>query len=360
MRQLVEQVFSRVGCPADEAGRIAHYLTKANLVGHDSHGVIRVPRYVEWLRDEQVFAGRHTKLIADHGTLLILDAQHGFGQTAGPEAAAHGIERAKANGVSVVALRRSGHLGRIGDFAEMAIAEGLISIHFVNVHNSLLVAPFGGRQRRFSTNPIAIGVPNPKGEDFILDFATSLVAEGKVLVAHQGGKAIPANALVDEAGNLTKDTTALYGNGEHDGYPDPRVGPGAIRTFGDHKGSGLALACELLAGALTGSGVNDGDQSTLHNGMLSFYLNPQQFDQSDRLANDIQNFIAWIRASQPDQTSDAVLIPGDPERSMQADREANGLPIAAATLEAILAAASSVGLTQDEINAVMQGQIADE
>ncbi|MGP4953737.1 Ldh family oxidoreductase, partial [Psychrobacter sp. T6-1] len=166
-----------------EAGRIGRFLVAANLTGHDSHGVIRVPRYVAWLRDGELVADRAPEVLIDGGAFALVDAQYGFGQTAGPFATDLGIAKAREHGVSVIALRHAGHLGRIGEWAERAAAAGLISVHFVNVAGSLLVAPFGSVERRFSTNPIAAAFPLPGRDPIVLDFATSAVAEGKVLVA---------------------------------------------------------------------------------------------------------------------------------------------------------------------------------
>ncbi len=355
LRRLVSECFARAGCPADEAGRIALYLSKANLTGHDSHGVIRVPRYLEWLEQGRVHAGRHARLVLDTASLAVVDGQHGFGQTIGPEACAIGIEKARASGLALVAIRSSGHLGRIGDFAELAIEAGLVSLHFVNAYNSVLVAPFGSRARRFSTNPICIGVPTGDDRPFVLDFATSLVAEGKCLVAHQGGKPIPPDALVGPDGRLTGDTGVLYGPSAGGGYPDPRKGPGAMRAFGEHKGSGLALACELLAGALGGSGINADPDGPFHNGMLSFYVDPRALGPAETFLEQVRRFVAWIRAAAPIDPEAGVLIPGDKERATAAERTANGIPLPAETWGAILGAAHRTGLSQAEIDRLLAG-----
>jgi uncharacterized oxidoreductase len=149
----VRDIFVREGCPEAEAERIGRFLVAANLTGHDSHGVVRVTRYVEWLRDGELEAGRTPEIVTDAPAFALLDAQYGFGQTAGPYATDLGIAKAKASGVAIVALRHAGHLGRIGEWAERAAAAGLVSVHFVNVAGSLLVAPFGSVERRFSTGP---------------------------------------------------------------------------------------------------------------------------------------------------------------------------------------------------------------
>lgn len=352
LRRLVAEIFLHAGCPPDEAERVAHYLVKGNLTGHDSHGVIRVPRYVAWIEEGRLVPGRHVEVVLETPVIVVLEAGHGMGQTVGPEATRIGIAKARDQGLAAVALRNAGHLGRIGDFAEMAIEAGLVSIHFVNVYNSLLVAPFGGASRRLSTNPVAIGVPTGDDAPFVLDFATALVAEGKVLVAHQGGKPVPADALVDEEGRLTNDPRALYGD-THGRYPDPTLGRGALRPFGEHKGSGLALACELLAGALTGSGVNTGGQGTVHNGMLSIFLNPAHFGVADSFLEDVRRFIAWVKSARPVDPVEGVLIPGDKERRTEAERRAHGIPLSEDTWQAILATARRVGIDDARIRDIV-------
>ena len=354
LRRLVQAIFVKVGCPNDEAERIAYYLSRANLTGHDSHGVIRVPRYVDYVQVGTVYPGRLAKIQVDGGAVVVLDAEHGFGQTVGPQSTELGIERARRHGTSMIALRHAGHLGRIGDYAEIAAEAGMVSLHFVNVHSSLLVAPFGGRDRRTSTNPIAIGVPSASGDPFILDFATSMVAEGKCLVARQGGKAIPSDALVGDDGVLTDNTDVLYGPKPDNPYPDPTKGPGALRTFGEHKGSGLSLACDLLAGALTGSGANCGEEGKLCNGMFSIYITPKAFGAEDSMGGEVKRYIEWIKASRPTEEGGEVLTPGDRERALTAERTANGLPMSDETWQAIQNAGLRVGLSQNDIDQLLE------
>ncbi|MEO8559820.1 MAG: Ldh family oxidoreductase, partial [Rhodospirillales bacterium] len=274
LQTFVADIFAKAGCSAAEGKRIAHYLTQANLVGHDSHGVIRVPRYVEALKGGTVLADQTIDRVIDTPVLAVVDGKFGFGQTVTPQAVQLGIDKAKASGVAVIALRNSGHLGRAGDWAEMAAAAGIISIHFVNVAGSLLVAPFGSVERRISTAPFCVGVPMPPkdgkpGNPLILDFATALVAEGKVLVASNGGKKVPDNAMIERDGSMSGNPATLYGPIEGTSGRDAKQGKGAIRTFGEHKGSGLAFMCEILGGALTGGGTCGPGPRQLANGMLS-------------------------------------------------------------------------------------------
>ena len=159
LQDVVNRIFLASGCAPTEALRIATHLLGANLAGHDTHGVVRVPRYVEWQEAGHVLAGQAASIISDMGAMVLLDGHFGFGQTVAKQATELAIERALANGSCIMGLRNAGHIGRVGDYAEMAIAAGLISIHFVNVAGSVLVAPFGGTERRFSTAPLPTRTP---------------------------------------------------------------------------------------------------------------------------------------------------------------------------------------------------------
>src|SRR5215213_9248199 len=276
----VAEVFARSESSAEEARRIATYLTTANLTGHDSHGVIRVPLYVSWKKQGSVVPDQTVEVVVDTPSLAVVDGRFGYGQTVTPQAVRIGIDKCKAAGLSAVALRNAGHIGRVGDWAEMAAAEGLVSIHFVNAAGSLLVAPYGGVEKRLSTAPYCVGIPRQGQDPIVLDFATSIVAEGKVLVASRGGKKLPKGALIDADGSLSEEPSVLYGPYTSDGPRDHTAGTGAIRAFGEHKGSGLAFICELLGGALTGTGATAPDRR-FANGMLSFYIDPSVVDTTN-------------------------------------------------------------------------------
>jgi uncharacterized oxidoreductase len=324
----VAAIFRAAGCDAAEAGRISTHLLGANLAGHDSHGVARVPRYVEWLQAGYVLKGQQAELVTDGGCFALLDGKFGFGQTVAPQAVELGIARALQHGISVVGLRNAGHIGRVGDYAETAIRAGLISVHFVNVAGSVLVAPYGGVERRFSTAPFSVGVPLP-GRPLVLDFATSLVAEGKVLVASNGGKPLPPDALIEPDGRLSGDPHTLYGHYEGTGPRNPAGGAGAIRAFGEHKGSGLAFMCEMLAGALTGGGTSGpvDARARIANGMLSFYVSPRHFGTEAEFHATGRGYVDWVIACNPARPDEPVLAPGDKEAATRADRLANGVPL---------------------------------
>jgi uncharacterized oxidoreductase len=354
---LVREIFAKAGCSGAEAERIGRYLVSANLTGHDSHGVVRVPRYVHWKKVGVVVADRVAKVVTETPVLAVVDGLHGFGQTVAPQAVRIGIEKCQKNGLSMVALRNAGHIGRVGDWAEMAAEAGLISVHFVNASGSILVAPFGGTERRLSTAPFVVGVPRPGLPPIVLDFATSIVAEGKVLVASQGGKKLPDNALIDLDGKMGTDPHLLYGDYTPTGPRDHSKGKGAIRAFGEHKGSGLALMCELLGGSLTGmkatgpasgNAAGGGDRFR-GNGMLSFYVDPRVVDPEALFSEDVARYVAYFKSAKPATPGGEVLIPGEPEQRMRAKREKDGVPLPDDTWAAILATAREVGVDENRI-----------
>jgi hydroxycarboxylate dehydrogenase B len=344
----VADVFAHSESSPGEARRIATYLTTANLTGHDSHGVIRVPVYIRWKKMGSIVPDRTVELVVDTPSLAVVDGKFGYGQTVTPQAVRIGIEKCKASGLAAIALRNSGHLGRVGDWAEMAAAEGPVSIHFVTAAGSLLVAPFGGVQKRLSTAPYCVGIPRPGQDPVVLDFATSIVAEGKVLVASRGGKKLPEGALIDADGSLSEDPAVLYGPYSAEGPRDHTKGTGAIRAFGEHKGSGLALICELLGGALTGTGATSADRR-FANGMFAIYVDPKVVDTANFFDGEVSRYIDFIRATKPVAGVDSVLIPGDPERKMRAERTQNGVPLPDDTWAAIVNTARDVGVSEVSI-----------
>ncbi|MEM0989249.1 MAG: Ldh family oxidoreductase [Pseudomonadota bacterium] len=351
LSDVLTRIFTAAGGSELEAREIGENLVRANLAGHDSHGVVRTQRYCDWAREGTVHFGRTVETVINAPAFAVLEGNLGFGQTLGIQALEIGLQKARDQGVAIVALRNSGHLGRIGEWAERAVAEGFVSIHFVNCYRSRLVAPFGGADRVMGTNPVAIGMP-VAGGDFILDFATSTVAEGKVLVAKKGGKPVPGDALVGPDGALTNDPDVLYGPIQRGELPNPSKGPGAITAMGQHKGSGLALACEMLAGALTGSGTC-GPGYEFHNGMLSIYIDPARMDDGHDWALTAKDYVAFVRSIRPRNEVEPVLIPGDPERRRRAERTP-ALPLPNEAWASILDAGERLGLRRAELAAMAE------
>ena len=347
LRSAVTAIVAAAGSASDEAGAVAANLVEANLRGHDSHGVGMLPRYVDAVLEGGLAVNAHVGIRDDAGALLTLDGRQGYGQVIGAEAMALGIERAKRHGVCIVGLAHSHHLGRIGHWAEQCIGAGLVSIHFVNVLARPIVAPFGGRDARLGTNPFCVGIPRPGGEPIVLDFATSRIAQGKTRVAYNKGVALEPGIIIDDHGEPTTD-------------PRFTVVPpaGAILPFGEHKGAGLALVCELLGGALSGGTTiahggepgDDGRRRVL-NSMFSILVDPERLGTAATLASEMESFVAWYTASPPAEGIERVQTPGENERAMRARRLAEGVPVDAVTWQEIVAAGGKVGLAQTEVAA---------
>jgi virulence-associated protein VagC len=234
-------------------------------------------------------------------------------------------------------------MGRIGTWAEMAAAEKVVFIGFVNVRSSLLVAPFAGIERRMSTAPVAIGLPVEGRDPVILDFATSAVAEGKALVTLQGGKPLPPDVLIGPDGQRSNDPKLLYGEVAPGAVANPMSGPGALRALAEHKGSGLAFVTELLAGALTGAGCAGPLPRPYCNNMLAIFLDVAAFDAGGGFAAEIKSYIEFFTSSKPEKEGGQVLVPGDPERLARKERLANGVPMSGGAWEDILRTAAKVG-----------------
>lgn len=336
LRRSMRLVVRGFGSSETEAATVADNLIEANLRGHDSHGIGMLPRYAAAFLEGYLKPNAKVTIARDAGALLRLDGGSGFGQVIGIEAMALGIERAKAHGTAVVALGNCHHLGRIGAWAEQAASAGLVSMHFVNVVSRVIVAPYGGSDARFGTNPFCAGVPLPGRPPVILDMATSVIAQGKTRVAHNKGEQVAADCLIDDHGRPTR---------------DPRYGVippfGALLAFGAHKGYGLALMCELLGGALAG-GMTQRDDSSgrmrVLNGMLSILIEPSALAERERFEAEALAFLDWVTASPPREGFDTVLLAGDPERAYRAQRLAEGVPVDATTWAEILDAAAKLGV----------------
>ena len=326
-----------------EVEAVASNLIEANLTGHDSHGIGMLPRYAEAYLQGGLQPNTHVSTLQDSGALLRLDGGAGFGQVIGAEAMALAIERTREHGSCIVALGNAHHLGRIGAWAEQAAAAGLVSMHFVNVIARGIVAPFGGGDARFGTNPFCAGVPFTGREPVILDFATSVIAQGKTRVAMNKGELVPPDHLIDDQGRPTRE-------------PRFTVVPpfGALLTFGGHKGYGMALMCELLGGALAAGMTqrdNDSSKKRILNGMLSVLIDPDRLGDRAAFEAEASAFIDWVKASPPREGFGAVQIAGEPERAMRAKRSAEGVPVDATTWQEILDAARKLGVAPASVQA---------
>ncbi|MFI5447118.1 malate/lactate/ureidoglycolate dehydrogenase [Polaromonas sp. UC242_47] len=345
LRAQVATVLIAAGSSPDEAQCVATNLVLANLSGHDSHGVGMLPRYVEAVLEGGLKPNSSVRVVLDTGSLLTLDGQRGYGQVVGEQAMALGMARAKTHGSCIMSLANAHHLGRIGHFAEMAVAQGLVSLHFVNVLSRPVVAPFGGADGRYGTNPCCIGIPLAGREPFVLDFATSQVAQGKMRVAHNEGRQVEPGLLIDEHGLPTTKPGVVV-------VPQSGGLFGALLAFGGHKGYGMAVACELLGGALTGSGTAhqpaDPAVRAVVNGMLTILIDPSQLGTQASFEQEALAFVDWLKAAPAAPGVDAVLIAGEPERATRLQRQETGIVVDGQTWQDMRAAGRQVGVDLPE------------
>ena len=333
-----------MGSSPAEAQDVAEHLVAANLAGHDSHGVGMLPDYVRMRHEGLLVPNQTLATLVDRGSVLVLDARRGFGQAMAKEAMRRGIAKARELGSATVALRNSSHIGRIGHWAEQCAAAGMVSVHFVNVaDHAPLQAPYGCSDSRLGTNPFAIGVPGADGQPlYVLDMATSAIAFGKARVARNKGVPVPEGVLIDAQGRPTTDPTT---------YVDTKQG--ALLAFGAHKGSGLAILCEVLGAALTGGATiapHHPREEGILNSMLSFILDPAALGDPAGIAREGRAIADWVKASPTAPGFTDILMPGEPERRARERRLAEGVPIDDKSLADIEAAIESLGVGRAEID----------
>lgn len=346
LHALARTIVAAGGSDPREAALVADHLVAANLAGHDSHGIGMLPDYVRCVRAGLLVPNQEPAVIRDRGAVLHLDGRHGYGQVMGRRAMELGIERARANGAVVVGLRNSNHLGRIGHWAEQCAAAGLVSLHMVNVaDHAPLQAPWGCSDARLGTNPFCIGLPDGRGGTaFLLDMATSAIAFGKARVARNKGQPVPEGTLIDAEGRPTTDPTT---------YVDSRRG--ALLAFGRHKGSGLAVMCEMLGAALVGGmtiAPHHPRRDGIVNSMLSVLIDPAAFGEPDAIVREMSAIADWVTSSPPAPGFSEVLLPGWPEQRARAARAA-GVPVDPKSLGDIVGAGESLGLRRAELLALI-------
>jgi len=342
LHSLTRAIFARAGWSDRDAGLAADHLVLSNLSGHDSHGVGMVPRYILAAGKGLLKKGETLTTVMDAGALLTLDGGMGLGQVVGYDAMNLGIARARTHGVAVLSLRNTHHLGRIGHWGEQVAAAGLVSINYVNViGRPALVAPWGGTQARFSTNPVCVAFPRAGTDPIVLDFATSRIAHGKTRVAWKRGVPVADGNLLDREGKPTNDPAVMW--------TEPL---GALLPFGEHKGFGLAMICELLAGGLSGAGTIPGrmDWNVIDNNMLSILIDPSKLGGADSFAAETERVIAWVYSTPAAANFDRVRIPGEPEREMRVLRSASGVPLDTTTWGEIVACAVTLGFSLAEVS----------
>jgi LDH2 family malate/lactate/ureidoglycolate dehydrogenase len=317
LRELARAVLERAGAPPATARTVADSLVEANLRGHDSHGVRRLVPYTRAIRDGHVDPAGVPEFVRSRGAVAIVDGRRGFGQLAARLAVAEAAALAREHGAAAVAIRRCTHVGRLGEWVEALALEGLVALAFCN--SDPTVAPFGGRERRLGTNPLAWAAPRAApAPPLVMDWATAATAEGKLAVAQARGDRAPAGVLIDAAGRPSDDPADFYGGG-------------ALLPFGAHKGSGLSVMIELVGGALSQVGLSTLAGHDDGNGTVLIALDVAAFVPPEEFAAQAEAFCAALAATAPADGFDEVLVPGEIENRTRARRAREGAPLPPAT-----------------------------
>ena len=312
------QLLVAAGAPHDEAALVGRSLVVANLCGYDSHGVMRIPFYADMIAKKEAIPGVQLTVIKESPSILVADANWGLGRVQCGKLIARLIEKANSTGIAAGTLYNSSHVGRLGEYCEMATDVGLVSQLMVNTHGAARrVAPPGGTEPRLGTNPMALGVPNGD-EPLILDFSTSATAEGKVRVKAIAGEDCPSGWLLDSEGRPTTDPNALYA--------DP---PGTILPMGGdqaYKGFGLALMIDIFSGALSGGLVaRETPITPKGNCVFAVIISPEHFGGVEHFVRQTEQLADFVRSCKRQPGVEKIVLPGDPERATLARKTADGI-----------------------------------
>ena len=311
--RLSRDIFIAVSTPDDIATTVAESLVYTNLLGHDSHGVIRVKQYADMIREGRIKASARPQITKQFGAVATISGGYGFGQIGARFGAELAGKLGTEHGIGAVSVAEVTHIGRLGEYTQLIAEQGLIGIGFTS--GSMYrgwVTPYGGRERVFGTNPMSFAVPTREGETLLLDFATAGVAHGKVLLARVKGEPVPTGMLLDKDGNPTTDSSILD--------------EGAILLpMGLHKGSGLAMMMEIVPTLLAGHRPISSPDFHYGNPTLLIGLSPEAFAGESHFLHYIDELKERIKRVSPAQGFDEVLLPGEPESRSYAERIKSGI-----------------------------------
>ena len=318
-------VFQELNIPAAEAEVVTRSMVDANRVGHDSHGVIHLPKYVRELEAGLIQPGSPTETLHESASIAVLDGNWGFGPVIATRAVELAIQKAKQTDVSSVAVSQCNEVGRLGGYACLAADAEMIGLLMTNDHGGgTCVAPHGGIEGRLSTNPLACAVPIEGRDPIVLDMSTSVVASGKIRVQQHENEALPDGWLIDGEGASTTNPDDFYG-----------IPPASLLPFGGpvsaHKGFGLSIIVDILAGALTGAGCSQSEDARVGNGLFVFVINVASFRGFPGFSAEIARFIGYLKSAKRAAGFDTIRVPGERGWEAQHKREQEGIPIDAET-----------------------------
>jgi uncharacterized oxidoreductase len=338
------RVFASAGLGADEARAIAEHLVEAEADGVRSHGLIRVPQYLRLIAEGKIRVGAGLRVLKEGPATAVLDGGRGPGPVMARRAMDKAMALAGASGIGAVTLVNCSHTGRLGSYTVHAARRGMIGLMMVNGGGTgHWVAPFGGRAGRLATNPLSIAAPAENGAPMVIDMSTSMAPEGKVRAAKIGGQRLPDGWLIGPDGTPANDPNVLYG--------EPR---GALLPVGGHKGYGLAMMVEAMAGALSGAGCCAPAKAGLEgttDGVFALALRVEAFVAPEDYQAEIDGLLRHVRSCPPAPGSDGVLAPGEPEARARAKSERDGVTVGDAVWEQLRQAGVPLGLRWDDLAA---------
>ncbi|MCS7113425.1 MAG: Ldh family oxidoreductase [Nitrososphaerota archaeon] len=329
-------IFEALGSPRFEAEIVSSSLVEADLAGVHSHGVMRIPYYVEHVREGLIKPGARIEVVRETPTTAIIDGGGGFGQVAARRASEVAVSKAEASGISAVAAVNTGHIGRLGEYTLYIAEKGMVGLGFCTTYRAS-VAPYGGRGRRLSTAPISVAAPSDRFP-FLLDYATSIVAEGKLRLKYLSREPTPEAWVVDPQGRLSMDPSDFYDRG------------GALLPFGGYKGYALAMAVEILSGILVGAGFPCSGCYKGMNSLLLIALDPSAFVGRGEFRSGVSSFIEAMKSTPPAEGFVEVLVPGEPEYRSREEKLRLGIPVEDEVWARIRRAALELGLDFDSLS----------
>lgn len=314
-------VFEKWGVPRTEAEIVTRSMVDANRVGHDSHGVIHLPKYVKELGAGLIHPGVPTETLHESTSMAVLNGNWGFGPVIATRAVDLAIRKAKQSDVSAIVVSQCNEVGRLGGYACLAAETGMIGLLMANDHGGgVCVVPHGGVEPRLSTNPIACAVPIEGQPPIVLDMSTSVVASGKIRVKQHQNEDVPHGWLINAAGLSTTNAGDFYG-----------ISPAALLPFGAHKGYGLSIIVDILAGALTTAGCSRGEDVRVGNGLFVLVINIASFRDFPGFSEEVERFIQYLKSAKGAAGGDEIRVPGERGWEEQRKREQEGIPIDAET-----------------------------
>lgn len=328
------RIFEAAGAPPDTAQTVAAMLVEANLKGHDSHGVLRIPQYVDRVKSGQIRPAARPKVLAERGATSLVSGEWGFGQPAGVVATDEAVRHAREYGIGAAGLVQCNHLGRVGVYVERAADADCAAMVWVGGLGTRPAVPHGGSRSALGTNPISLGFPVQDEHPVVLDYATTAIAVGKIMVARAAGKPLPPGLMIDRNGQPTTDPGDFYNDG-------------ALLPFGGHKGYALSVLSELLGQALTGSECHDpgtAEDVFRRAGALFVAIHLGAFRPLEEAKEAARHVVVRLRKVPPAPGVESVQTPGEPEARTMRQRLAGGVEIADATWRSIAAAAAALGV----------------